>query len=72
MQKARLPQYAIEFQIVLDGIHRYTNWTDEELGKFLGVTARTVRSMRKDPSKVNGALILKAQEKLQRLREEYR
>lgn len=32
----KLPGYIVEFQIALDGVKRYTGWTDVELAKRLG------------------------------------
>ena len=30
---AKLPGYMIEFQIAIDGVKRYTGWTDKEFAK---------------------------------------
>lgn len=47
----KLPGYIVEFQIALDGVKRYTGWTDVELAKRLGVTDRTLqRQWRIDPT----------------------
>lgn len=64
----KLPSYIIEFQIAMDGIKRYTGWTDEEFAQRLGVTDRTLRNIRKDPCSANGGLILRVQNMLQEYR----
>ena len=64
----KLPGYVIEFQITLDGIKRYTGWGDEEVAKRLNITARTLRSIRKDPASAKGITILQAQHMLKELR----
>ena len=65
---AKLPGYMIEFQIAIDGVKRYTGWTDEEFAKQLGVSVCTIRSAKRDPCSVNGGIILKVQDMLQQLR----
>ena len=50
----KLPSYIIEFQIAMDGVKRYTGWTDEEFAEKLGVSVVTLRGARRDPCSVNG------------------
>ena len=57
----KLPPYAIEFQITLDGVKRYSGWTDAELAKKLGVSERTLGNLRSDPCAASGGLILRVQ-----------
>ena len=64
----KLPAYIIEFQIAMDGVKRYTGWTDEEFAQKLGVSDRTLRNIRKDPCSANGGLILRVQYMLQDMR----
>lgn len=64
----KLPPYAIEFQIALDGVKRYSGWTDAELAKKLGVSDRTLRNLRSDPCAASGGLILRVQNMLQEYR----
>ena len=35
----KMPAWAIEFKVDLYALKEYKGWTDEELGKRLGVTA---------------------------------
>lgn len=65
---SKLPGYMIEFQIALDGVKRYTGWTDEEFAEQLGVSVCTVRSARRDPCSVNGGIVLRVQDMLRDLR----
>ena len=65
---AKLPGYMIEFQIAIDGVKRYTGWTDEEFAKQLGVSVCTIRSAKRAPCSVNGGIILRVQDMLQQLR----
>lgn len=67
----KLPGYIIEFQIAMDGVKRYTGWTDEEFAAQLGVSVATIRSARRDPCAVNGGLILKVQDMLAKMRKKY-
>ena len=55
----KMPAWAIEFKVDLYAL------------KELGVTARTVGNMRRNPSSVNGALILKVQSMLKEAKEKY-
>lgn len=64
----KLPSYIIEFQIAMDGVKRYTGWTDEEFAAKLGVSVVTLRGARRDPCSVNGGLILRVQNMLQEYR----
>ena len=63
-----LPAYIIEFQIAMDGVKRYTGWTDEEFAQKLGISVVTLRSARRNPCSVNGGLILRVQDMLRVLR----
>ena len=65
---AKLPAYIIEFQIAMDGVKRYTGWTDVEVAKHLGVSHRTVQRARQDPCSVNGGFVLQVQDILFQLR----
>lgn len=65
----KLPGYIVEFQIAMDGVKRYTGWTDEEFAQKLGVTDRTLRNMRRDPCSANGGLILQIQDMLKKFRQ---
>lgn len=67
----KMPEWAIAFKVDLYALKEYRSWTDEELGKRLGVTARTIRSMRHNPSSVNGGLVLKVQAMLKEAKEKY-
>lgn len=67
----KMPEWAVAFKVDLYAIKEYRSWTDEELGKRLGVTARTIRSMRRNPSSVNGGLVLKVQALLKEAKEKY-
>ncbi len=67
----KLPGYIIEFQIAMDGVKRYTGWTDEEFARHLGVSVATVRSARRDPYAVNGGIILRVQDMLRTFRKQY-
>ena len=67
----KMPAWAIEFKVDLYALKEFKGWTDEELGKRLGVTARTDGNMRRNPSSVNGALILKVQSMLKEAKEKY-
>ena len=64
----KLPAYIIEFQITLDGVKRYSGWTDAELAKKLGVSERTLGNLRSDPCAASGGLILRVQNMLQEYR----
>ena len=64
----KMPEWAVAFKVDLYALKEYRSWTDEELGKRLGVTARTIRSMRRNPSSVNGGLVLR--KRRQELREQ--
>ena len=64
----KLPPYIIEFQIAMDGIKRYTGWTDEEFAEKMGISVVTLRGARRDPCSVNGGLVLRVQEMLRELR----
>ena len=65
---AKLPAYIIEFQIAMDGVKRYTGWTDEEFAEKMGISVVTLRGARRDPCSVNGGLVLRVQSMLQELR----
>ncbi len=67
----KAPSWEIAFKVDLYALKEYKGWTDEELGKRLGVSARTVGNMRRNPSSVNGALILKIQSLLKEAKEKY-
>ena len=65
------PKWAVEFKITLYALKEYKGWTDEDLGKQLGVTSRTIMTMRKNPCSVNGGLILRVQDMLREAAEKY-
>ncbi|WP_347005254.1 hypothetical protein [Enterocloster clostridioformis] len=67
----KTPKWIIEFKIDLYALKEYKGWTDEDLGKQLGVTSRTVMNMRKNPCSVNGGLILRVQDMLKDAEEKY-
>ena len=67
----KMPEWAVAFKVDLYALKEYRSWTDEELGKRQGVTARTIRSMRRNPSSVNGGLVLKVQAMLKEAKEKY-
>ena len=61
MAKLKIPKECIEFRIALYTLKEYKGWTDEDVGKRIGVSARTVRRMREDPFSASGGNILKIQ-----------
>lgn len=65
------PKWAVDFKIDLYALKEYKGWTDEDLGKQLGVTSRTIMNMRKNPCSVNGGLILRVQDMLREAAEKY-
>ena len=67
----KTPKRIIDFKIDLYALKEYRSWTDEDLGKQLGVTSRTVMNMRKNPCSVNGGLILRVQDMRREAEEKY-
>lgn len=65
------PKWAVDFKITLYALKEYRGWSDEDLGKQLGVTSRTIMGMRKNPCSVNGGIILRVQEMLKEAEEKY-
>lgn len=64
----KLPGYMIEFQIAIEGVKKYTGWTDQQLADRLGVSITTVQSAKRDPCAVNGGIILRIQDMLREYR----
>lgn len=71
MRTAKTPKWAVEFKVDLYALKEYKGWTDNDLGKRLGVSARTIGSMRRDPCAVNGGLILQVKDMLREAMEKY-
>lgn len=65
------PKWAVDFKITLYALKEYRGWTDEDLGKQLGVTSRTIMNMRKNPCSVNGGIILRVQDMLREAEDKY-
>lgn len=65
------PKWAVNFKIDLYALKEYRGWSDEDLGKQLGVTSRTIINMRKNPCSVNGGIILRVQDMLRDAADKY-
>lgn len=67
----KTPEMGRRVKLDLYALKEYKGWTDEDLGKQLGVTSRTVMNMRKNPCSVNGGIILRVQDMLREAAEKY-
>ncbi len=65
-----LPE-VIEFRIDLYALLQYKQWNDSDLARWLGVSVRTVRAMRKDPYSTRAANVLRIQSELKKARAAY-
>ena len=61
----------IEFRVDLYALMQYKQWTDDDLAKWLGISVRTVRAMRKNPYSTSAANVRRVQSELQKAKAAY-